>query len=572
MLLFDRSTSRKSNRGVFPMNRKIKSIRIKILFPVVILITVMSVIMGLDAYFNITDAIVAMGEDKVEMAAEAASSVIDSDLLEKIVPGSEQSPEYQTLISSMRKIQKEFNISYLYTLYTDKETVYYGVDADETDRRMAVGDTFELPYSELKSVFDGNKYFEGAIDYTEEDGPLITVYLPIKNKDNKVVGAIGCDYSASSVVEKIDNTVINFFAISILCIIAAFILLGFIVHNIMKGLKTVDNKIHELAHSDGDLTKKIEIHTGDELELIASNINLILEYICVQANIADKVAGGNLSIEVSPMSDKDLLANSLKRLVERNSDTLKGICGAVLKAKESSVQTENVSESLAQGSAEQADAIKQISASVNDIAEKSGQNASDAKAAADMIMLIIDKVENGNIQMEQMVNAMENINKASKSISKVIKTIDDIAFQTNILSLNASIEAAKAGKYGKGFGVVAGEIKNLADKSSRAVYETSVLIENSIKITKEGSYIADKTAASLKEIKISVNESEKTINKITGASDSQKEAIARINEVLEQIANVIEANSHASRQCAEASAELSSHIDVINKKLSAYKF
>ena len=122
---------------------------------------------------------------------------------------------------------------------------------------------------------------------------------------------------------------------------------------------------------------------------------------------------------------------------------------------------------MAQGSTEQASAIQEITASIDEIADKTKQNADQANSAASLVVRAIDDVKKGNNQMEEMMIAMKDINKASESISKIIQVIDDIAFQTNILALNAAVEAARAGEAGKGFAVVAEEVQPRARRQQQ---------------------------------------------------------------------------------------------------------
>jgi methyl-accepting chemotaxis protein len=143
-------------------------------------------------------------------------------------------------------------------------------------------------------------------------------------------------------------------------------------------------------------------------------------------------------------------------------------------------QVANSSQLLAQGSTEQAAAIEEVTSSINEIAEQTKINAQSASLANDKSLLVKEYASQGNIRMMEMLKAMEEINESSNSISKIVKVIEEIAFQTNILSLNAAVEAARAGVYGKGFAVVAEEVRNLAARSSNAAKETTDMIESSI--------------------------------------------------------------------------------------------
>ena len=173
--------------------------------------------------------------------------------------------------------------------------------------------------------------------------------------------------------------------------------------------------------------------------------------------------------------------------------------------------------------------------------------------------------------MEEMVEAMDKISKSSEEIGKVIATIEDIAFQTNILALNASVEAARAGTSGKGFAVVADEVRDLAAKSDQAVKATKALIENSIYSVKEGNSIVRNVSHSLDKTVESSQKVLEAVKLIAKASQRNAKTIAYMKESVGQISSVVEANSSASEKSVTASEEMSSRATLLKKLLSKFK-
>jgi methyl-accepting chemotaxis protein len=173
--------------------------------------------------------------------------------------------------------------------------------------------------------------------------------------------------------------------------------------------------------------------------------------------------------------------------------------------------------------------------------------------------------------MRDMVAAVEAINQASQNISQVIKEIDNIAFQTNILALNASVEAARAGQHGKGFAVVAEEVRNLSTKSADAAKNTGSLIADSVEKASLGARIAKETAASLAEIVSGIGESSEIISEIAISSEAQTTGINQINSGIEQVALVVQQNSATAEESAAASEELSGQSAMLNGLIAQFK-
>ena len=321
----------------------------------------------------------------------------------------------------------------------------------------------------------------------------------------------------------------------------------------------------------GNVDVKVEVDSKDEIGELAKSFRKMIENIRNQAYAAQKVAAGDLTIDVPVNSTEDLLGNNLSDMVRKNNEVLYGINAASEQVAIGSKQLSDSSIILSEGATEQASAIEELTASIEEISSQTELNAKNANQANELAEDVRRNAQDGNSQMQEMLRAMDEINEASNNISKVIKVIDDIAFQTNILALNAAVEAARAGQHGKGFAVVAEEVRNLAARSANAAKETTDMIAGSIKKSEIGTRIAKDTAQALDKIVTGIEQVASLVNGIANASSEQSVGIQQINQGIMQVSQVVQSNSATSEEIAAASEKLSSQAALLRQAVSQYK-
>ncbi|MEG1848012.1 MAG: HAMP domain-containing methyl-accepting chemotaxis protein, partial [Lachnospiraceae bacterium] len=324
----------------------------------------------------------------------------------------------------------------------------------------------------------------------------------------------------------------------------------FISRGISNPIQACVTRLNHLA--EGNLTEPVpEIQTKDETGMLADATKTIVTTL--QSIIADEdyllgeMGNGNFDVhsktELSYVGDFQPLLLSMEKINESLSDALGQINETSGQVTAGSEQVAQGAQSLAEASTDQSSSIEELSATMQEISEKVQQTATNAQEGSDQSDVASAEVKKCNVQMDNMVDAMNEIQAASKEISNIIGAIEDIASQTNLLSLNAAIEAARAGDAGRGFAVVAEEVRKLAGESSEAVQNTAQLIERSIQAVEKGIGIANDTAASMTIVVDKAQSVASTINIIANAANGQAESIAQIMIAVNQISDLIQSNS-----------------------------
>ncbi|MFZ5989060.1 MAG: methyl-accepting chemotaxis protein [Bacillota bacterium] len=369
---------------------------------------------------------------------------------------------------------------------------------------------------------------------------------------------------------KVYNSTLVVLIITIAIGVILAIGLGIFLSNIIsRPVKKMVEAANRLAV--GDINVSVDESTNDEIGILAKSFEKMIENIRDQALAVEKIAQGDLTVDVKIKSQDDVLGKKLNEMIELNSEILSRINSASEQVASGAKQVSMSSQILSQGSTEQASSIEEITSSMTQVASQTKKNAESANQASQLALTAKENAERGNIQMQQMVKAMAEINDSSSNISKIIKVIDEIAFQTNILALNAAVEAARAGQHGKGFAVVAEEVRNLAARSANAAKETTEMIENSIKKVEVGTSMANETADGLNKIVDGVAKAAGLVTDIAAASSEQATAISQINQAISQVAQVVQTNSATAQEGASASEELSSQADLLKDSVNQFK-
>lgn len=407
-------------------------------------------------------------------------------------------------------------------------------------------------------------------------------YVPTKDENGQIDGLIFCGISTDNAFRQINMVIFLACLAAVIFIVLAIVILNvYIKGHVSHPLADLTALAKDMEQGELGIGSKknreIEIHSNDEIGYLAhvfeQTIASLKGYISEIAAVLGAIADGNLTVRATREYVGDFA--SIKKSLDNILRQLRGTMAQTRESSEqvlvSSNQMSASAQALSQGAAQQASAVEELSATVNTISEHVGNNAQHSEEASRQAQEMAQELVHSKEQMDHMMESMEEISRSSDEIEKIIKTIEDIAFQTNILSLNASVEAQRAGEAGKGFAVVAGEVRTLAAKSAEASKSTSALIEQSVQAVRKGSKVADETAASINRLMGLSETTASLIYEISKASGEQAEEVAQVSLGIDQISGVVQTNSAMAEESAATSEELSGQAKALEDMIARFR-
>ena len=355
--------------------------------------------------------------------------------------------------------------------------------------------------------------------------------------------------------------------------------------SIRKSAAKLTKPILELNHTAqqlaaGDLDVHLKITSEDEIgelgESIGKTVARLKQYIVyidetadVLAHIADGKLGIHLKNDYAGEFQK--IKTALLNISSSMNDVMEGINASSERVSVGACELANASQMLAESAELQAASVEQLAATTATVAEHVEESHRDAEASAKQTEKVTLMIEQNQEKMTMMMDAMNEIRQTSQQVVGIIQTIEEIADQTNLLSLNASIEAARAGEAGKGFAVVADEIGKLALESSKAASSTRELIEISMDEISKGNSVATDALNSLKDSVSAVDHVNDMIKKAAENSAVQAENMEQLRIGIDEIARGIQDNSAASQETSATSEELATQADLLNKMVQKFE-
>ncbi len=349
-----------------------------------------------------------------------------------------------------------------------------------------------------------------------------------------------------------------------------------------RDLMVVERAIGRLGDLNLSADQELEAFYGrtDEVGMIAQTTHRVCgalrETIDDVGRILGEMAQGDLAVDVTKnealyIGDFKVLSASLQSIQANLVDVIRDISQVAGQVDASAERVSAGAQALAQGTTEQASSIEGLVTNVTAITSQIQTSAVRCGSAAELVDRATGYAAEADTKMDQLTQATRNIDQSSAQIGTIIKTIEDIAFQTNILALNAAVEAARAGSAGKGFSVVADEVRNLAAKSAQAAQNTNGLIERSIQDVKTGTDSTALAVSAMQVIRDCVQSIKELMDEIAAASVQQSEMIALVENGIREISGVVQSNSSAAEKSAAVSKELSSQARTLNGLIGRFR-
>ncbi|WP_461204787.1 methyl-accepting chemotaxis protein [Clostridium sp. DL1XJH146] len=480
-------------------------------------LTVLIVLTAVGVSMNINTKVKLMEDVEKEIVLNSKVIVANVSLaLEKNETVTNQIPE---IMQEYKIGEKGKNI-----LLSSQGVYIYTEEEDKINNEKATDDIVLKQY--VEAALKGEK---GIKEVTYNDVDYYIAYEPININGGAVLSLI----NKSEMMKSFSGTMVKVIGVGVLGAMLIIIINYFVISKSLKPIKIVIKYVDIIA--EGDFSQDIPevfIKRADEI--------------------------GELTKAFSTMSRK--INNIVGNINSASEEVASG-----------SRRLSDASIALSGGATEQASSIEQLTSSIEEIGIQTKQNAQNVKEAKEITLIAKTNAAKGNKQMYDMLEAMSAANESAKNISKIIKVIDEISFQTNILALNAAIEAARAGEKGKGFSVVAEEVRNLSLRSANAAKEISVKIEESINKIEELSKITMVTAETLYGIVDDIDKSVKLVENISVATSEQAIGVDQVNKGITEVSAVIQINSSTSEEAAAASEELSGQAQMLKELVSTFK-
>ena len=354
---------------------------------------------------------------------------------------------------------------------------------------------------------------------------------------------------------------------------------GIITNSITEPVEQIEAAVASLRKGELSnvemLTYESEDEFGDTIRNLKEAMGILADYVSEISVEVKAIAQGDLTRNGDDITDFlgdfSELKTSLLYILKRFNSTLTEISNLAEQVSSNSSEVENASKSLADGATEQAGVIEELNATIDTVVDMAEDTAKETQSASARVKASANKANEEKEKMNELLTEMEHITEISKEIGNIITDIEDIASQTNLLSLNASIEAARAGEAGKGFAVVADQIGKLAADSAKSAVNTRDLIDKTLVEIEKGNTITRTTADAFNQIITDMESFAELAENTMEKANSQAESLEQIGQGIEQLSGVVQGNAASSEENTAISINLAEGAAKMHDRVNIFK-
>lgn len=413
-----------------------------------------------------------------------------------------------------------------------------------------------------RAVINGKQYF--------------VHYEPMKDVNDNIIGAYFAGYSADSYNSGLVRTILITIAICVVLVGIAVVILVIILNKDFKRpIAALVTECEDIKNIDLNKESRNFKFNNDEIGQLASELieskQTLNSYVQDIVGVLESMAEGDFTKQpsVAYMGDFLSIEKAFEQIHSNLGEIIANVSQSSYNVSLGAEQMASGTQALAEGTQRQSATIDELSSTVTGISENVNKTAENARAASEISLDCANIMQEQTVQMQNLIDAMDIVEKKSEDIAKVIKAIEDIAFQTNILALNASIEAARAGEAGKGFAVVATEVGTLAAKSAESANSTRAIIDSTLEAVGKSIVIARDAAGAIDNVTEKSKQAADLVKEIALDSTAQAGDLEQATQGINDISEVIQNNSSTAQQSAASCEELSSQskimLDMVDK-------
>ena len=476
--------------------------------------------------------------------------------------------------------------NYMRELNTDKtrETAWENlhkcsIDESELDRLNSIDALTKelLPFEEQALALVMNKQLQEAVGilHGDEYGGIVD---RLESMMDRCIESVEKDAQSKVTTSGI------FMMISGICFVVLFI---YILKNNLGTIKfserellqpIIDISQHVIALSEGDFEGEIDVEAdesevGQMVQAVVFMKRNFSKMVTEISRTLEKMGNGNYQVELKQeyVGEFEKIKNSMNMIISETVHTLSTIREVADEINCGSEQLAKAAEDLAEGGTIQSQRVSEVVQLVQEVHTSMEQHALDADVTVKLSTNAANVLMQGYEKMQNLKDAISNINECSSKINSIIMTIQDIADETNLLSLNAAIEAARAGEAGRGFGVVAEQVKKLADESAKAAGKTTALIESTVSAVNQGIIIADETAKNMNEGMLAAKEATSKMQEMAVKLKKESMNMEVINTNIDEVAMIVDNNSATSEETAAVSEQQAAQVVTMVGMLEQFK-